>query len=60
MSKHIPNRLRRLGRPSMNITRRCVGLTEEDYAWLKEFGTGSFSAGVRHAIQILRKQKGPQ
>ena len=46
------------GRPSMHLKRRCIGFTEEDYDWLKTFGLGNLSAGIREAIKQLKKGKG--
>jgi len=44
------------GRPSMNLKRRCIGLSQDNYDWLKELGLGSISSGVREAIKLLRKK----
>jgi len=46
------------GRPSMNLKRRCIGLSEDDYDWLKAFGLGNLTAGIREAIKQLKKGKG--
>jgi len=42
----------------MNLKRRCIGLSEDDYDWLKAFGLGNLTAGIREAIKQLKKGKG--
>ena len=56
MATKKESKLKRVGRPSMNLKRRCIGLTVEDYNWLKAFGLGCISAGIRQAVKTLRKE----
>ena len=45
------------GRPSMNLKRRCIGLSQDDYTLLKEIGLGSIASGVREAVKLIRKTR---
>ena len=58
MTQRSSKRAHVTGRPPMNLKRRCIGLTEEDHDWLKTFGLGNVSSGVREAVKQLRKLKG--
>jgi len=44
------------GRPSMNLRRRSIGLTVEEWAWLSKLGVGCITGGIREAIKLLRKE----
>jgi len=43
------------GRPSMNLQRRSIGLTDEEWEWLLDLGAGCLTGGIRKAIRQLRK-----
>jgi len=56
MGKKMSEMPHRRGRISLNLKRRCVGLTEEDYEWFKKLGVGCISGGIRRAAELLRKE----
>ena len=58
MTQRSSKRSHRTGRPNLHLKRRCIGFTEDDYNWLKAFGLGNLTAGIREAVKQLKKRKG--
>jgi len=46
------------GRPSMNLKRFSIGLSQDDYEWLQALGLGSVVVGIREAVKKLRRKRG--
>jgi len=52
-TKRTAPRLR--GRPNQNLQRRSIGLSDEDWSFVRELGVGCITGGIREAIKLLRK-----
>jgi hypothetical protein len=58
MNKPKSEKKKKLGRPYIGVSRRGITLKESDILFLKEFGHGSLTLGIRLAAEKLRTLKG--